>query len=218
VLAVDFDVARLNELTEAIEREGGTVRAYTADLRARGACVDAVDQAILAFGQLDVLGNIAGFAHAQHVTDVTEEQYRQMMAVNADAYFFLAQASIPHLLASGGNIVNIASNAGFMGQAYGVVYGMTKGAVIQLTRALAMEYVKSGIRVNAIAPAGVATRLVESFEAPAAADAALMYRCSGFRGLAEPEEIANLFAFIASDDGRGFHGSIVAYDRGVSAG
>ena len=106
-----------------------------------------------------MLGNIAGIARAEHFTDVQESAYRQMMGVNVDACFFLAQAAIPHLLETEGNIVNIASNAGLMGQAYTVAYCMTKGAVVQLTKALAMEYAKTPLRVNAIAPGGVDTSL-----------------------------------------------------------
>ena len=71
-----------------------------------------------------------------------------MMGVNVDACFFLAQAAIPHLLETEGNIVNIASNAGLMGQAYTVAYCMTKGAIVQLTKALAMEYAKTPLRVE----------------------------------------------------------------------
>ena len=76
-------------------------------------------------------------------TEMTEAAYRRMVGVNMDAPYFFAQAAIPHLLESHGNIVNIASNAGLMGQAYTVAYCMTKGAIVQMTKALAMEYVKT---------------------------------------------------------------------------
>ena len=89
-----------------------------------------------------------------------------MLAVNPDAYFFFAQAAIPHLLVTKGNIVNIASNSGLMGGAYTVLYCMTKGAVVQLTRALAMEFLKKQIRINAIAPGGTETALVAATTFP----------------------------------------------------
>ena len=91
------------------------------------------------FGRLDILGNVAGIGGGAHVTDVSEEAYRRLMAINVDAPFFLSQVAIPHLLEAGGCIINIASNAGLMGQAYMVAYCMSKGAVVQLTRVVAMQ-------------------------------------------------------------------------------
>ena len=152
------------------------------------------------FGRLDVLGNIAGIYLAEHATKVTREQYRRVMAVNLDACFFLAQAAIPHLLETGGSIVNIASNAGLMGVPYSAVYCMSKGGIVQLTRALAVEYLKTPLRVNAIAPAGTNTNIAASTVFPDDMDPELARRMAGHRGMAEPEEIAALFSFLASDD------------------
>ena len=116
------------------------------------------------------------------------------MGVNVDAYFFLAQAAVPHLLESSGNIVNIASNAGLMGQAYTVAYCMSKGAVVLFTKALAMEYAKAPIRVNAIAPGGTDTALSQNFQFPDGVDFELMGRYTGFRPMGSPDDIAALFA------------------------
>jgi NAD(P)-dependent dehydrogenase (short-subunit alcohol dehydrogenase family) len=95
---------------------------------------------------------------------------------------------------------------------------MTKGAVVQLTRALAMEYVKTPLRVNAIAPAGTDTALSRNFAIPSDIDFELMGRYTGFRGMGPPEEIAGLFAFVASDEAAGIHGAILSSDRGVTTG
>src|SRR5690606_15882786 len=154
----------------------GAVTPHVADVSDPEACRAAVAACVDAHGRLDVLGNVAGIARAEHVTDVTVERYRQMMAVNVDGCFFLAQAAIPHLLETHGNIVNIASNAGLMGQAYTVVYCMTKGAIVQFTRALAMEYAKKPLRVNAVAPGGTDTTLTRQFEIPEGVDPQLMAR------------------------------------------
>jgi NAD(P)-dependent dehydrogenase (short-subunit alcohol dehydrogenase family) len=138
--------------------------------------------------------------------------------VNVDGPYFLSQAAVPHLIESRGNIVNIASNAGLMGTAYTVAYSMTKGAVVQLTRSLAMELQKKKVRVNAIAPGGVVTGLTNSFHIPDGVDIDLMTPYMGFRGMAEPDDIASLFAFVASDDGRNMHGSILSSDTGITCG
>src|SRR4051794_25421246 len=166
VLAFDINEDGLRETAKLAADAGGSIEIRKGDVSQREECRAAVEAAVSTFGKLDVLGNIAGIARAEHVTDVTEEQYRQMMGVNADGYFFMCQAAIPHLLESSGNIVNIASNAGLFGQAYTVVYCMTKGAVVQLTKSLAMEYAKTSIRVNAIAPGGTDTALTANFQMP----------------------------------------------------
>jgi NAD(P)-dependent dehydrogenase (short-subunit alcohol dehydrogenase family) len=215
VFAVDINQDGLGQVSGEAT---GAVRTHRADVSDPDACREAVKECITSMGRLDVLGNIAGIARAEHVTEVTESQYRQMMGVNIDGPFFLSQAAIPHLLESAGNIVNVASNAGLMGQAYTVVYCTSKGAIVQLTRALAMEFVKTRLRVNAIAPAGVDTPLIHNFQVPADIDGALMAPYVGFRGQAAAEEVAALFSFLASDEARSIHGAVLSIDNGVTAG
>src|SRR3954468_5582383 len=215
ILAVDIDAERLKETNDLA---GGGLSTRVGDVSDPDECRSAVDACVGEFGKLDVLGNIAGIARSEHVTDVTVEQYRRMMGVNVDGYFFLAQAAIPHLLESEGNIVNIASNAGLMGQAYTVVYCMTKGAVVQMTKSLAMEFIKTKLRVNAIAPAGTLTNLVLNFQMPEDIEGDLMMRYSGHRGLTEADEVAELFAYLASDEAKSIHGTVISIDNGVTAG
>lgn len=214
VFAVDIDAGRLAE-TEAEAR--GNVVVRQADLAEPEACRRMVAQCAGELGRLDVLGNVAGIFFATHMVDVTPEQYRRLMAVNLDAYFFLSQAAIPHLLASAGNIVNVASNAGLQGVPYAVAYSASKGGVVQLTRALAVEFLKTPLRVNAIAPAGTRTNLTAGTSFPADMDVDLATRMAGLRGMAEPEEIAAVFAFLASDEARSVTGAIYTVDNGITA-
>jgi len=204
-------------LAETAARAPG-MQTRVGDVSDPAECRATVEACVAAFGRLDVLGNVAGIARGEYVTDVTVEGYRKMMGVNVDGPFFMAQAAIPHLLESGGVIVNIASNAGLMGQAYTVVYCMTKGAVVQLTRALAMELMKTPVRVNAIAPAGTNTNLVATYTMPSDIDFELMGRYMGMRGMNTAEEVANVFAFLASDEASSIHGAVLSADRGVTAG
>ena len=105
-----------------------------------------------------------------------------------------------------------------MGTAYTVAYAMTKGAIVQLTKGLAMEYAKTKLRVNAIAPGGITTGLTNAFHIPEGVDLDLMIPYMGFRGMGDPDDIASLFAFVASNDGKNMHGSILSSDLGLTVG
>ena len=220
VLGVDIDDDRLAETQRLASETGGTggkVSVRQADLGEPDECAAAVGACVDELGRLDVLGNVAGIYHAGHATDLTVEQYRRVMSINLDACVFLAQAAIPHLLSTDGTIVNIASNAGLQGVPYSVAYCVSKGGVIQLTRALAVEYLKTSLRVNAIAPAGTNTNLTASVRFPAGVDPDLARRMGGLRGMAEPDEVAALFAFLASDEARSITGAIYTLDNGLTA-
>jgi meso-butanediol dehydrogenase / (S,S)-butanediol dehydrogenase / diacetyl reductase len=214
VFGVDIDRKGLDETLSLAK---GSLWSHQADLGDPDACGAAVSECIEQFGRLDILGNIAGIYLAEHTPKMPREHYRRVMAVNLDAYFFLAQAAIPHLLETGGNIVNIASNAGLQGVPYSAAYCMSKGGVVQLSRSLAVEFLKTPLRVNAIAPAGTNTNIAVSTSFPADMDPDLATRMAGLRGLAEPDEIAALFSFLASDDARSVTGAVYTVDNGLTA-
>jgi meso-butanediol dehydrogenase / (S,S)-butanediol dehydrogenase / diacetyl reductase len=214
VLGVDVNEDALDVTRQ---QAGGALSAHPADLSDPDACVAAVADCINRFGRLDVLGNVAGIYRIAHTTQMSRQDYRKVMAVNLDAYFFLAQAAIPHLLESGGNIVNIASNAGVQGVPYSAAYCMSKGGVVQLTRSLAVEFLKTPLRVNAIAPAGTNTNIAAEMTFPPDMDPDLAVRMAGLRGLVEPDEVAALFCFLASEDARSITGAIYSVDNGLTA-
>jgi NAD(P)-dependent dehydrogenase (short-subunit alcohol dehydrogenase family) len=214
VLAADIDEASLEE-TRGLA--GGAVTTRRVDVSDPEACAAAVAACVDEHGRLDVLGNIAGIYLATHATELTVEQYRRIMGVNLDGCFFLAQAAIPHLLETSGAIVNIASNAGLQGVPYSAAYCMSKGGVVQLTRALAVEFIKTGLRVNAIAPAGTNTNITATTRFPEGIDGDLVRRMAGMRGMAEPEEVAGLFAYLASAEAKSITGAIYTLDNGLTA-
>jgi meso-butanediol dehydrogenase/(S,S)-butanediol dehydrogenase/diacetyl reductase len=213
VLAADIDRTGLAEIASVAP---GRVIPHELDVGDPEACKEAVASCIEEFSRLDVLGNVAGIFLPAHTTDTTVEQYRRVIAVNMDGPFFLSQAAIPHLLKSGGSIVNIASNSGIQGVPYAAAYGMSKGGVLQLTKSLAVEYIKTAIRVNAIAPAGCNTNIAATVQFPEGMDIDLATRMAGLRGMAEPEEVAALFAFLASDEAPSITGAVYTIDNGIT--
>ena len=214
VYGVDIDQEGLQSISDEL---GERFSPKTVDIRDREACHEAVKECVEHFGKLDIVANIAGVVRSHHVTDVDEETWRLIMGVNLDGMFWITQAAIPHLEKTAGNIVNVASNAGFMGQAYTVPYCAAKGAVINMTRALAMEYIKSDIRINAIAPGGMKTAMTENWSAPDDIDFELMKTYTGFRGMAEPESAATAICWMASDEAARCTGSILSVDGGLTA-
>ena len=217
VFAHDINGEALEATAELVRDAGGTISTRVGSIAERAECFATVAAAVAEFGKLDVLGNVAGISRAQHFTEIDEESYRRLFAVNVDGPFFLCQAAVPHLLESSGNIVNSASNAGLMGTPYTVDYSMNKGAVVQLTKSLAMEYGKSNMRVNAIAPGGIMSTLTRQFSMPGDVDMDLMAPLIGHRGMGIPEDIAVLFALVASDEAVNIHGAVFSSDRGLTA-
>lgn len=205
-------------LKEVADELGPAFTGLVVDVSSREACVDAVAAVVAAHGRLDVLGNVAGLTDSKHATDYTEADYRRVMGVCADGPFFLAQAALPHLVETSGSMVNVASNSGLQGVPYVVPYSMAKGAIVAMTRSLALEYAKTGVRINAIAPGGTLSGITRSFSRPADVDVELAGRSQGYRGINTAEEVAAFFAFVASDEAPGIHGAILTIDRGLTAG
>ena len=218
IAGFDRDGDGLAAVVREVADAGGRMTTTVGDVSIRESCVAAVEEAVEAHGRLDVLANIAGVCWSEHVADATEESWGRMLGINVSGVFWCCQAAIPHLIATNGNIVNIASNAGLMGQAYTVAYSTTKGAVVNMTRSLAMEFIKEPIRINAIAPGSVDTSLTRNYSLPDDLDFSLVQPYIGFRGMADAEELANVIAFVASDEASRIHGAIIPVDGGLTAG
>lgn len=218
VVGVDVNEGGLTETASLVDDATGSFEGVVADITDRAACFGVVEKVVADHGGLDVLANIAGVTRIQHFTDATEEEIDLMLGVNAKGPIFLCQAAVPHLIERAGNIVNVASNAGIMGAAYTVAYCASKGAVVQLTKALAIEYEKTAMRVNAVAPGGVKTPMTEKIPMPDDIDFELLAGVMSKRGRAMPEDIAAVIAFVASDEANRMHGSIVSVDEGLAAG
>lgn len=214
----DINAEGLHETVASLGVGDDAVLAHPLDVCDSGACRAAVDEAVKTFGRLDVLCNIAGVAMTHHFDQIADEEWSKIFDINVASVFYLSRAAIPHLKASGGNILNMGSISGLMGQAYTSAYCATKGAVVQLTRSLAIEYAKQGVRVNAVCPGGVKTALSANFTAPADVDFELMARYSPLVDMAEAGDIARAVLFLTSDEARHINGVALPIDDGVTAG
>lgn len=188
------------------------------DVTDPGACRAAVAQCAAQFGGIDVLVNVAGHHQMRRTESVTDDDWAQDLAVNLNGPFYLCRAALPHLLNRGGNIVNVASIAGVEGQAYSAGYCSAKHGVIGLTRALAVEYTADRLRVNAVCPGGMLTPQIEQFSAPENPNYDLIMRSAAPRGMMQPLDVANVIAFLASDDAAAIHGAVYRVDNGKGAG
>jgi NAD(P)-dependent dehydrogenase (short-subunit alcohol dehydrogenase family) len=218
VCIVDVKAEGLAETATQIEALGRKALTHLSDLSIADNCAASVDAAVTEFGRLDALCNVAGILKLANTHEMSLDDWNKVMAVNLTAPFLLSKAAIPHLLKSHGAIVNVTSLAAHIGEAYAAAYCASKGGLAQLTKSMAMEYLKTPVRINAISPGGMATPIGASFVPPAGCDMELLGRYRPIRGLVEVADMANMIAYLASDASRGFHGAIIQMDNGITAG
>jgi meso-butanediol dehydrogenase/(S,S)-butanediol dehydrogenase/diacetyl reductase len=218
VLLCDINAQGLDAVLGQIRAEGGQGETMVLDVRDSQQCAGAVAQAQRLFGGLDILCNIAGIALCKNVTDITDDEWQRLVGINLNGVFFMSRAALPLLVERKGCIVNMSSSAGLVGQAYNSAYCATKAAVTMFTKALALEYAKRGVRVNAVCPGAVVTPLMQNFSIPEDADQSLMLRLFPLLDMAQPEEIAAAVAYLASEEARYITGIALPIDGGQTAG
>jgi meso-butanediol dehydrogenase/(S,S)-butanediol dehydrogenase/diacetyl reductase len=175
-----------------------------------------VDAALQRFGGLDVMVNNAGVAPEGEATELSLDDWQQALQVDLSGVFHGCKAALPHLLARRGCIVNTASVSGLGADWALTAYNAAKGGVVNLTRALALDYGGRGVRVNAVCPSLTRTAMTEEMFEDAALMARFMERLPLGRA-AEPADIAGVVAFLASDDARFVNGVNLPVDGGLTA-
>ncbi len=217
VMAAGRDEGRLEEVADVSER----IVTWTGDLGESDDCNELIADTIDEFGELDCLVNNAGIILRGSVADTSDDDWRRTMATNLDVPFYLSRAALPYLLKSEGSIVNIASDWGLNGGERAASYCASKGGLVLLTKAMAKDHARDGLRVNAICPGDVDTPMLaaEAKTEGMDVDEYLEEACEAVPSgrVAEPEEVAALALFLASESAAHINGTAIPIDGGGSA-
>jgi meso-butanediol dehydrogenase/(S,S)-butanediol dehydrogenase/diacetyl reductase len=208
VFAADIQREKLEKVA------GKTMLTHIADMAKQDEIEGMVDAAVAAMGGLDVLFNNAGVGAIGEAADLDPAKWREVIAIDLDAVFYASRKALPHLVESRGSIISTASISGVGGDYGMTVYNAAKGAVINLTRAMAIDYAARGVRINSVSPgiirtgltAGIPEELIDEWRkrVPMARPGA-------------PEEIAEVVLFLASDAASYLTGQNIIVDGGITA-
>lgn len=217
VVATGRDTHRLAEL----EASQPGIETLAGDLTSSAACNEFVEQCMGRLGSLDLLVNNAGIYIRGEADQTSDEDWRSTLSINLDAPFYLSRACLPWLRQSRGAIINIASDWGLQGGRQAAAYCASKGGLVLLTRAMALDHAAEGIRVNAVCPGDVDTPMMvqEAGHAGLSHEEALkQYGAASPTGrVTRAEEVAALVRFLASADAAQMTGAAIPIDGGNTA-
>jgi NAD(P)-dependent dehydrogenase (short-subunit alcohol dehydrogenase family) len=192
------------------------------DVRAMSDCERAVADTVRAFGRLDILVNGAGIIYrGRRVEETTEEEWDNTFDTNVKGIFLMSKFALPYLRQTQGNIVNISSYVGLVGFARTAAYAASKAAVVNLTRSMALDHAREGIRVNCVCPGSVETDMIfEAWKGYGDVEEAkkLWAEKHPLGRIAKPEEVARTILFLASEDASFITGTALPVDGGITAG
>lgn len=221
VLCVDIDEASVSATVDAIRAAGGIAEAAVADIANPTQVAGFVSSCISLWGRVDVLVNNAGVNLPGVFHEVTDEVIDRTLNVNVKGAMYASRAVIPQMLEQGGgSIVNISSVNGLVSEPFLTVYSASKGAVVMLTKGIALDYAKRGIRCNCICPGWVDTPINHAHAALMGGLERVYANIDSFQPIGrpgQPKEIAHLALFLASDEASFLTGSIITADGGMTA-
>lgn len=221
VRGVDVNEAGLNDtLAQAkdVAAHGGRATSAVADFSKEADVKRVVAEFVSSEGKLDSLINMAGILRGTHTVETSLAQFMEVITVNLVSTFLACREALPLLEKTKGAIVNAASTSSFFGHPYMTAYAASKGGIASMTRTLAWEYIKRGVRVNAVAPGGITTGMTNQFRdnpLPGMDPMLFMHLTRPDGKFGEPANIASVIAMLASDDGAFMTGEIVRVDGGT---
>jgi NAD(P)-dependent dehydrogenase (short-subunit alcohol dehydrogenase family) len=221
IAVADTDAVAGLRTANEIEASGGDAAFLQVDVSKANDVQKMIAQLLERFGQLDILINNAGYHISKNVEDTSEEEWDYILNTNLRSVFLCSKYAIPHLRKTRGAIVNMASMVGLVGQRNAGAYSATKGGIIAMSKGMALDFAKDGIRVNCICPGWVETPLVEDWfsqQADPQAAKRYVYGIHPLGRIATPEEVGNAAVFLCSEQSSFVTGVALPLDGAVTLG
>lgn len=219
VVCADIDDERGEKLVAELTSRGGRAAYHRCDVTSLDAIRESIDGTVEAFGRLDVLFNNAATSTGGYVADLDPEGWDHSLRVMLTAAMYGMKAAIPHMLAQGGgSIVSTSSIYGLVSNAGNAPYATAKAGLINLTRTAALEYGRKGIRANCICPGAIETPMLDAVVGIGLKSREAIGEMHALGRTLQPEEVANLVLFLASDESSGITGQAIQVDGGLLAG
>jgi len=215
------DAKRARDVISRARRQSGSIAFVAADITRREKCELVIAETLGVLGGLDVLVNSAGVIHHATAEETTDEQWHETMNVNVNGVFYMCRAALPELKTSKGTIVNIASDAALSGSYHLTAYCASKGAVLQMTRAMALDYARDGVRIVPVCPGDVDTPMLrgEFRDRGLEVDAGLDESAAGvpLNRVCSPREVADMVLYACTDSAGFVTGYPLVIDGGGRA-
>lgn len=214
-MAAGRDEGRLAEVADVSD----AIATWAGDLLEPEDCEELIADTIDEYDAIDCLVNSAGILVRAAVADTSDDEWRDTMSINLDVPFYLSRAALPHLIATGGSIVNISSYWGIQAGDKAAAYSVSKAGLIMLSKAMAKDHGGDGVRVNAVCPGGVDTPMLaqgaEGGDVDEFLETVASFSPNG--RIATPEDVANLVLFLSSDAAQQINGAALSIDGGLTA-
>ena len=207
-----FDISDGSEVVQAVQGMGRRAAFYKVDVTSLQAVTDAVEQVVKDLGAVHHLVNNAGITVDRLLIRMKEEDWDRVLQVNLKSAFNCTKAVVRHMMKTGGSIVNISSVIGVMGNAGQANYAASKAGMIGLTKSIAKEYGERGVRVNAVAPGFIRTRMTDALDEKTKQE---LFRAIPLKKLGEPLDVAHAVYFLLSEYGSYITGEVINVNGGL---
>ncbi len=215
VFCVDLNREAVEATVADITAEGGEATARVCDVSDEASVQEGVQACLERYGSLYGVVNMAGILRFDDTQELQTSHWQQVIDINLTGTMFLCRAVLPHLVKTKGSIVNAASTAALSGLPCGLAYSASKGGVLAMTRSIAVEYAKRGVRANCVCPGDINTGMTDNIVFPETMDFELMPRIMSLTGVQAPEVVAGVIAMLVSEDGVHITGEDIRVDGGT---